>query len=1346
MSTSQPCPKCGCKLDEPGFCPACAWQGLLADEEGLSGAGMMRLPGHELLEEIARGGMGIVYRARQLDPRRTVALKMLLPQMLASPGMAERFRLEVRTLTELEHPAILPVHQTGEHDGLPFFTMKLATGGTLAQQKGGFAGEWRRISELVATLADAVQFAHERGVLHRDLKPANILFDEQNRPYISDFGLAKIANDEMQLTRSIDFLGTPHYVAPEIATRSARQATTASDIYSLGAILFELLSGGPPFEAESVPALLKKIVEEEASLKPKFRNPISQANSNSETRNDGSIAPHRHSNFGIVSNFESRVSNLSFLPRDLEVICLKCLEKEPGRRYASARALADDLRHWLAGEPILARPVTKVERAWKWVRRNPRLATLTAALLLSLIGGGFGLWRSDRAVRSALSATRKAETESQMNLREALLAQSQALGAAHATGQRWAALEALARAARIRPSLELRNEAAAALARPDLREIRRFAANIRATGSSVVFTSDLEGYIAPELSGGFSLRRTKDQSVITSFPDAHDKPARYFVLSRDDRQVAALMDDYSMEIWDLNRTFERPTPPPGQVSIGAGEGNGKPRTKWNGTIREHATVEFHPDGVSLAVHRPKEGLFLEWGEQAGKSPEPALLKSTNGTAIYMRFDSAGERVAVVRDPVGVEMWKCAPEPELLWFQSMKPTVPWLAWSPDGLKLAAAADDGRGLRIFSATNGRTELVYSHHLLYARQFEFDPSGRTIASMGQDWALRLWDARTGQDLVTSVGRHRVMRFSQDGRRLCTAPTDRQLAILEVAPEDVFRQFSSTPSPEEVTPSWLRLSADGRLLATVHPHIRIFDIARGEEIGLLNLPMYTTKQAFFDHDAPAIDSGATGGTIFYSLYGKGTYRRTFSYAAGANGGGGSFQWGAETVVANHSNAVVWNAVESGQTWMRHGRDGVEIWPQRDHTQARRIGINAPLERLAASENGHWAAAPDYVHQTVTVCDCRTGQTVTNLSARGIDQVWFSPDSRWLVASLESGYCTWETESWKPGTSWTAHLDSGNPGEIAFSADGRFVAARHEREVFRLLSFPDCQELVTLKPPLVVSIRNACLSADGGRLWLLGSGYRLFEWNLRQLRSELTKLGLDWEETPVARNQTALESSGTAPVLLFKGKGTSPNDVTAIETILKNKHLEYSTVNSSQLNDIGEAQLRDYRLLIVPGGNFIQIGNGVSSNAIVTIRNAVQNGLNYLGICAGAFFASDSGYNSLNLTSGIRFKFYAAESRGIRKEAVPIAIVGGPTLDHYWEDGPELTGWGAVVGKYPDGTPAIVEATFGSGCVILSGVHPEAPANWRRGMNFTTSADVDNEYAWTLIQAALNRESLPHY
>jgi len=220
----------------------------------------------------------------------------------------------------------------------------------------------------------------------------------------------------------------------------------------------------------------------------------------------------------------------------------------------------------------------------------------------------------------------------------------------------------------------------------------------------------------------------------------------------------------------------------------------------------------------------------------------------------------------------------------------------------------------------------------------------------------------------------------------------------------------------------------------------------------------------------------------------------------------------------------------------------------------------------------------------------------------------------------------------------------------------------------------------------------------------------------------------------------------GIAPILLFNGSGTSPNDVTAVESILKQNGFSYSTVSSRQLNRMGESQIRGYRLLIVPGGNFIDIGKSLSASTTANIRRAVQNGLNYLGICAGGFFAGNSGFNGLNLTSGVRFGFYSAENRGIRKAAVAIAGAGTPTLEQYWEDGPQFTGWGAIVGKYPDGTPAVVQGTFGSGWVILSGVHPEAPASWRRGIVFGTPVSVDHAYAGTLIHAALNRVSLSHY
>ncbi|HEY7056771.1 MAG TPA: BPL-N domain-containing protein [Vicinamibacterales bacterium] len=226
-----------------------------------------------------------------------------------------------------------------------------------------------------------------------------------------------------------------------------------------------------------------------------------------------------------------------------------------------------------------------------------------------------------------------------------------------------------------------------------------------------------------------------------------------------------------------------------------------------------------------------------------------------------------------------------------------------------------------------------------------------------------------------------------------------------------------------------------------------------------------------------------------------------------------------------------------------------------------------------------------------------------------------------------------------------------------------------------------------------------------------------------------------------------ARDGKGSAPILLFTGTGTSPGDVAALEAILDSNHLDYATVSSAGLNAMAGDGITRYRLLIVPGGNFVEIGNSLTPRTTANIRNAVQHGVSYLGICAGAFLAGSfpQPYRSLNLTSGVQFGFYAA-ARDVRKTAVAVTVAGGPTLDQYWEDGPQLTGWGAVVAKYPDGAPAVVQGSLGNGWIVLTGVHPEAPDSWRRGMSFTTPSSTDNAFAATLIRAALNRTSLSHF
>src|SRR2546426_3010823 len=291
---------------------------------------------YELLEEVGRGGQGVVFRARQKSLNRTVALKVISLGQWASKAHVKRFRREAEAAASLDHPSIVPIYEVGERDGSCYFSMKFVEGGQLDEVSRRRPISIRHAAELIAKVARTVHYAHEHGILHRDIKPGNILLDDKGEPHLTDFGLARLVEAESTITRTLEVLGTPSYMAPEQAAGNNTQLTSATDVYGLGAVFYQLLTGHPPFAGGTTYETVRMVLETQPR-QPRLCNPK--------------------------------------VDRDLETICLKCLEKEPARRYASAQLLAEDIERFLRDEPIRSRRSSQLEHLWRWRKRKALVAS-----------------------------------------------------------------------------------------------------------------------------------------------------------------------------------------------------------------------------------------------------------------------------------------------------------------------------------------------------------------------------------------------------------------------------------------------------------------------------------------------------------------------------------------------------------------------------------------------------------------------------------------------------------------------------------------------------------------------------------------------------------------------------------------------------------------------------------------------------------------------------------------------------------------------------------------------------------------------------------------------------------
>lgn len=746
----------------------------------------LRIGGYELVSEIARGGMGVVYRALHSGLGREVALKLIVSERLARVGQVQRFYAEARAVARLDHPNIVPVYEAGEDDGRHFIAMKLLDGGTLADTiknsataKDGEAISPAGAAALISKIARAVHYAHERGVLHRDLKPANILLDAHGEPHVADFGLARLMDEDTGLTGTMTVMGTPDYLAPEIPKHGTASATVASDVYGLGAILYELLCGTPPFSAPTHLEILRRATDEEA-VPPSLRRAGSRAG-----------------------------RKPTVAERDLDTICLKCLSKDPARRYSSASAAADDLDRWIAGEAILARPESTVEKLVRKCRRSPALSAAVFALALSVVGGvAAGLWQAHLNRLNLYAADLRLASEALRNgdlghTRD-LLRRHADMGGDFAWRHLWkhSGGDQLA-VADVHPWIV--NDVAWS---PDGRHLLSGSVGSGTVGDAVRLADIAAGSLAETVG-------TNGARSVAWFPDG-----RRFMTANVDGRVriwdfatrrvlrdfpgltAVLSADGSKLATCSGNPFPWDETPAGPAAIRDPDGNlpdiALPDSRVISMTRDGKIVAASDANSSITLHESATGKVLRTLPSEGKlwsmefSPDGRMLVATgwNEDVRLWRLDSAEEHPVRLKGH-SLSTWQAT-------------------FSPDGRRLVSTSSD-QTLRLWNLPDGSPAGVLRGHGGEVWCAAFSPDGKRIASGGKDRLVMLWpsDPPSFDSVSQHSGDFRPV-FMSDGAALLTVPGGK-----DAVGNRLVQLGRKTLEPASMHGSPLALLPDGSLLA---------------------------------------------------------------------------------------------------------------------------------------------------------------------------------------------------------------------------------------------------------------------------------------------------------------------------------------------------------------------------------------------------------------------------------------------------------------------------------------------------------------------------------------------------
>jgi eukaryotic-like serine/threonine-protein kinase len=754
---------------------------------------------YELLEEIARGGMGVVYKARQVSLNRVVAVKMILAAAYADDRAVQRFRAEAEAAANLDHSNILPIYEVGEHEGHQYFSMKLVTGGSLTDRAGSFRGRPKEAARLVETLARAVHFAHQRGILHRDLKPANVLLEADGTPVVTDFGLAKRVGLDSGATQSGAVVGTPSYMPPEQA-RGAKDVSTSADVYSLGTILYELLTGRPPFRGESIAQTLRMVEEQEPA------------------------APR---------SLDRRVD------KDLSTVTLKCLEKDPAKRYASAAELADDLRRWQKGEPVIARRAGLIRRARKWVRRNPVPTLIVLGALTATLAVSVALARTRAALADArwqtyvsclLLASRNAN-DRHFDEAETHLARApedyrgwewrHVHRVAHPEAAVWdprvGSMTAMAssRDGRTIAATCLYSEGVAARLDPETgKKVVDFKANGPfATTLNPLVSVSADGERVAVCDGSRAYLFARDGTLLNLFAWPAGQEVKGLALDSTGRRLAAVTGDSRVQVRDADSgefAFDQVREPVGAY-----------QPCWRDQDRQLVVLFQHGVGIDvLADPTGRQQLYwvkideqLPAGQKLKDEPTyyPGLAISPDGRLAAI----GGVGIIILVDLEHLTaIGKLECEEEVRSLRRMYINLERLEFSPDGRRLVGISPSDQAVRIWDVTSPRPIAVHYGHQPNPRGAAFLPGGSAVVTAGTDVRALVWaippvpyPRRICRDPIAAC----YLDVSRDGRLLAVGEDDGHVSLYDTATETLV--WRARPATREITQ--LTFSPDGSKIA---------------------------------------------------------------------------------------------------------------------------------------------------------------------------------------------------------------------------------------------------------------------------------------------------------------------------------------------------------------------------------------------------------------------------------------------------------------------------------------------------------------------------------------------------